>query len=120
MNPPLTIGLPIHNEAKILPHLHSLLTEVCRGLGQEYEILYVDDGSSDSSPQLLREIAERDARTTVATLTRNFGHPAALAAAIDLARGESLVLMDADLQDDPGSSRRCCEPSENKGQRSSM
>lgn len=101
MSVALTVALPVYNEARILPHLHSLLTGACGGLDLKYEILYVDDGSTDDTPHVLKEIAERDNHTSVATLTRNFGHPAALAAAIDLARGEILILMDADLQDDP-------------------
>lgn len=96
-----TIALPVYNEEAILERLHGLLTDACHRVGQDYEILYVNDGSRDGTPAVLHKLAEDDPHVSVVTLSRNFGHPAALAAAIDVASGEVLVLMDADLQDDP-------------------
>jgi dolichol-phosphate mannosyltransferase len=98
----LTVALPVYNEERILSHLHDLLTKACQSCVDSYEILYVDDGSTDQTPRVLDEITAHDPHASVITLSRNFGHPAALAAAIDLASGQSLVIMDSDLQDDPG------------------
>lgn len=97
----LTVALPVYNEDKILEHLHALLTTACRACGVTYELLFVNDGSSDGTGAVLEGLAGRDSHVTVIAFSRNFGHPAALAAAIDCARGRSLVLMDSDLQDDP-------------------
>ena len=97
----VTVGIPVHDEADVLPRLHQLLTAACKEADVDYEILFVDDGSTDATPAVLSRLAEADPRISVVTLSRNFGHPAALAAAIDLARGSVLILMDADLQDDP-------------------
>jgi polyisoprenyl-phosphate glycosyltransferase len=97
----LTIALPVFNEGLILCQLHAMLTRVCSEIGISYEILYVNDGSSDRTGEILEELAAEDPRVSIVQLSRNFGHPIALAAAIDLASGQSLILMDADLQDDP-------------------
>lgn len=97
-----TVALPVRDEAGVLEELHERLTEACSSTGEAYEILYVDDGSTDGSRKILQRLAYVDSHTSVVGLSRNFGHGAALAAAIDLASGESVILMDADLQDDPG------------------
>jgi dolichol-phosphate mannosyltransferase len=96
-----TVALPVYNEVAILERLHELLTEACSRTGSSYEILYVNDGSTDATPQALARLCAQDAHVTVVELSRNFGHPAALAAGVGLAAGRSLVVMDADLQDDP-------------------
>jgi dolichol-phosphate mannosyltransferase len=96
-----TVALPVYGEAGILEELHARLTEACAATGSPYEVLYVDDGSRDGSAAVLARLAGADPHVTVVGLSRNFGHPAALAAAVDLARGRCLILMDADLQDDP-------------------
>ncbi len=101
--PSFTVALPVFNEASVLEQLHEQLTVACGQVGLPYEILYVDDGSSDDTPRILNRLAQADIHVTVARLSRNFGHPAALAAALDLASGECLILMDADMQDDPAS-----------------
>lgn len=97
----LTVAMPVFNEAGILEHLHQRVTAACQTAGRSYEILFVNDGSTDGSAALLAGLAERDPHTTVVTLSRNFGHPAAFAAAVDLAGGRQLVVLDGDLQDDP-------------------
>ena len=99
--PDISVLIPVYNEADSLPLLYD---EICRALvplGRPFEIVIADDGSTDSSPGLERELARKDPRVTVLLFTRNFGQTAALAAAIDHARGSILVPIDADLQNDP-------------------
>jgi glycosyltransferase involved in cell wall biosynthesis len=98
----LSVGIPIHNEQEILPELLRRLPAVLDAVpGGPHEILFIDDGSTDGSRSLLMEAARRDERIRVVALSRNFGHQAALGAAIDFARGTAVVLMDGDLQDEP-------------------
>jgi dolichol-phosphate mannosyltransferase len=98
----LSIGIPVHNEEEVVPELLARLTAVVDTLpGGPHEIVFVDDGSSDGSRRLLTEAARRDRRVKVVALSRNFGHQAALGAALDHATGDALVLMDGDLQDEP-------------------
>jgi dolichol-phosphate mannosyltransferase len=97
----LTVAVPVYNEAGILDRLHGLLTQACSRAGEPYELLFVDDGSTDDTAQVLRRLAASDPHVSVVELSRNFGHPAALAAAVELASGRLLVVLDADLQDDP-------------------
>lgn len=98
----LSIGIPIHNEEEILPELLPRLSAVLDTIpGGPHEVVFVDDGSTDGSRGLLTEAARRDARITVIALSRNFGHQAALGAALDFAKGDAVVLMDGDLQDEP-------------------
>lgn len=96
----ISVVAPVFNEHSTLPELHRRLTEVLRPLGP-YEIVLVDDGSSDGSWDTLLELAARDSHLRLLRLSRNFGHQAALSAGLDAARGEAIVLMDADLQDPP-------------------
>lgn len=98
----VSIAIPVHNEEAVLPELLRRLTVVLDSLpGGTHEIVFVDDGSLDSSRQILCEAARTDHRITVATLSRNFGHQAALTAALDVVGGDVVVVMDADLQDSP-------------------
>ncbi len=97
----LSVGIPVYNEEAIILTLHNLVTDACRKVTSSYEILFVDDGSSDTTPALLAEIARDDPHVTVVTLSRNFGHAAALSAAVTHTAGRYCVLMDGDLQDDP-------------------
>lgn len=99
--PRLSIVVPVHNEASNLPELFGRLTAVLSGAGVTYEIIIVNDGSTDESLSLLREFHAQDARLKVINLARNFGHQVAISAGLDHARGEGIVLMDADLQDPP-------------------
>jgi glycosyltransferase involved in cell wall biosynthesis len=97
----LSVVLPVYNEQENLPPLHEHLTAVLSALGRSYEIIYVDDGSTDVSLLRLQKLAEQDDAVTVIQLRRNFGQTAALSAGIDYARGEVVVCLDADLQNDP-------------------
>src|SRR5688500_4414647 len=97
----LSIVVPVHNEASNLPELYSRLSTVLAATGATYEIIIVNDGSTDGSLQLLRELHAADPRLKVINLARNFGHQVAISAGLDHAKGEGIVLMDADLQDPP-------------------
>jgi len=98
----LSVGIPVFNEQEVLPELLARLLPVLDRIeGGPHEVIFVDDGSSDASRRLLEEAADRDARIRVVVLSRNFGHQAALGAALDYATGDAVVLMDADLQDQP-------------------
>ena len=97
----LSVVLPVYNELDNLEILHNQLKTVLTNLGRTYEIIYVDDGSSDGSSEKLQELAEADDTVMAIQLRRNFGQTAALSAGIDYARGEIVVCQDADLQNDP-------------------
>jgi dolichol-phosphate mannosyltransferase len=99
--PEVSVFLPVFNEEPNLLPLHAKLDQALRALGRSAEIVYVDDGSSDGSLKILRDIAQNDPRVRVVALRRNYGQTAAMAAGIDAARGKVLIPMDADLQNDP-------------------
>ncbi len=101
-SPSLTVVIPLLNEADNLCPLHEQLTASLAGTGRNYEILFVDDGSYDASPSILEGLFQRDAaHVRVLQFRRNYGKTAALSAGFGLARGEIIITMDADLQDDP-------------------
>jgi glycosyltransferase involved in cell wall biosynthesis len=99
--PEISVFLPVYNEEPNLQPLHAKLDEALKRLGRSAEIVYVDDGSTDGSLKILREIAQLDPRVRVVALRRNYGQTAAMAAGIDAAKGDVLIPMDADLQNDP-------------------
>lgn len=99
--PEVSVFLPVYNEEPNLRPLHAKLNEALKQLGRSAEIVYVDDGSTDGGLQILREFAENDPRVRVVALRRNYGQTAAMAAGIDAAKGDVLIPMDADLQNDP-------------------
>src|SRR4029077_7491002 len=99
--PKYSIVVPLHNEQENVTDLYDSLKAVMEISGQSFEIVLVDDGSTDRSFHLLREIAAVDSRVTVVKLRRNFGQTSALAAGFDHARGEYIIAMDGDLQHDP-------------------
>ena len=99
--PEVSVFLPVYNEEPNLLPLHAKLDEALKALGRTAEIIYVDDGSSDGSLKVLREIARLDGRVRVVALKRNYGQTAAMAAGIDAAQGDVLIPMDADQQNDP-------------------
>ena len=104
--PEISVFLPVFNEEPNLRPLHEKLDHALAQLGRTAEIIYVDDGSSDGSLAILREIAAQDPRVRVVALRRNYGQTPAMSAGIDAARGEVLIPMDADLQNDPADIRR--------------
>lgn len=97
----LSVVIPVFNELESLDILHEQLKGVLTSLGRSYEIIYVDDGSTDGGLVKLRKLAEEDNTVAVIQLRRNFGQTSALSAGIDYARGEVVVCQDADLQNDP-------------------
>ena len=97
----LSVVVPVYNEAESLTELDVRLRAVLDRIGEPAEILLVDDGSRDGSWQRMIAIGNTDHRYRMVRLRRNYGQSAALTAGIDLARGEYVVLMDADLQNDP-------------------
>ncbi len=104
--PDISVFLPVFNEEPNLRPLHEKMCAALAELGLSAEVIYVDDGSSDASLAVLREIAAEDERVRVISLRRNYGQTAAMSAGIDAARGRVLVPMDADLQNDPADIRR--------------
>jgi glycosyltransferase involved in cell wall biosynthesis len=99
--PCLSVIVPVYNEEENIPHLYQRLTSELEYLGLPYEIIAVDDGSRDRSFALLRDLARADRRLRVVRFRRNFGQTAAFSAGFDRARGEVVVTIDADLQNDP-------------------
>jgi glycosyltransferase involved in cell wall biosynthesis len=99
--PELSVFLPVYNEEPNLSPLHAKLDKALKTLGRTAEIIYVDDGSTDGSLKVLRELARHDSRVRVVALRRNYGQTAAMAAGIDAASGDVLIPMDADMQNDP-------------------
>jgi dolichol-phosphate mannosyltransferase len=97
----LSVVLPCYNEQESIAETYNQLTAKLGDLHLPFELIFVDDGSRDSTPQLLGEMHAQDPRVKVVCLSRNFGHQVALSAGIEHASGQAVVLMDADLQDPP-------------------
>src|ERR1700730_16487437 len=98
----LSLAIPLHNEETVLPELlrrtRAVLDQIAGG---PHEIVFVDDGSADLTFAILQEAARQDSRVRAISLSRNFGHQAALTAALDHVTGDAVVVMDGDLQDVP-------------------
>src|SRR3954468_18187301 len=108
--PELSVLIPVYNEAENVGPLHDELDRVCRALPLRYELIFVDDGSTDGTAGRLAQIQDRDpGHVRVASLRHNAGQTAALSAALDLARGAILVPMDGDRQNDPADIPRLLE-----------
>ena len=98
----LSVIIPCFNEELVIRETHRrLVTVLDRLAGVEYELIYVDDGSRDQTPQILAELQSLDRRARVIRLSRNFGHQIAVTAGLESASGEAVVIIDADLQDPP-------------------
>ncbi|HQX54416.1 MAG TPA: glycosyltransferase family 2 protein [Pyrinomonadaceae bacterium] len=104
--PELSLFLPVLDEQDNLRPMHEKIRAALDALGKTAEVIYVDDGSTDNSLKVLREIAASDDRVRVISLRRNYGQTAAMSAGIDAALGEILIPMDADLQNDPADIKR--------------
>jgi len=99
--PVVSVVVPLFNEEENLGELHRRLSLALGSLDPCYEILFVDDGSQDATPQLIDQLQQRDGHLRPLHLSRNFGHQAAITAGIDHARGQAVIVMDGDLQDPP-------------------
>ncbi|MBI5100654.1 MAG: glycosyltransferase family 2 protein [Nitrospirae bacterium] len=97
----VSVVVPLYNEEENVPELYTRLKTSLEALPNEYEILFVDDGSSDSTPVILDKIRTTDKKVTVINFRRNFGQTAAFAAGFDHAEGDVIITMDGDLQNDP-------------------
>lgn len=101
MKETLSILIPVFNEEENILPLYERLSKALQKTGRAYEILFIDDGSSDGSLEVLLDLTKKDPNVRVISLSRNFGQTAALSAGIDSSRGEILIPMDGDLQNDP-------------------
>jgi polyisoprenyl-phosphate glycosyltransferase len=99
--PRLSIVAPVFNERESLPEFYRRLRAVMEGIGEPWELILVDDGSTDGSDQTMAELARGDRRVQPLLFARNFGHQIAVTAGLDNARGEAVIIIDADLQDPP-------------------
>jgi glycosyltransferase involved in cell wall biosynthesis len=97
----ISVVIPVFNEAENLPELHRELHRACAGLKRSCEIIFIDDGSTDGSFEVLKGVQAGDPQVKVIRFRKNFGQTAALAAGFDYAKGEVIVTLDADLQNDP-------------------
>jgi glycosyltransferase involved in cell wall biosynthesis len=99
--PNISIVVPVYNEEENLGVLYPRITSVLESIGVGYEIIFVDDGSSDNTSKLLNSFAVQDHHIVVVVLARNFGHQVAITAGLNHAQGNAVIVMDADLQDPP-------------------
>ncbi len=97
----LSIVIPCMNEEEVLRETNRRLVAVLEGISLNFEVVYVDDGSTDSTPDLLRELQASDSRIRVIRFSRNFGHQIAITAGLEHASGDAVTIIDADLQDPP-------------------
>lgn len=98
----LSVAVPCYNEEECIPELHRRVSQACQGVvGDDYELVLVNDGSSDRTWPLIVELAQRDPRVVGISLSRNHGHQLALTAGLSLCVGDRILVLDADLQDPP-------------------
>ncbi len=101
MNVEFSVVAPIYNELENLPELYRRVSQVMESTGQPWELILVDDGSTDGSTERIEELAAQDARVRAIIFARNFGHQIAVTAGLDYSRGQAVIIIDADLQDPP-------------------
>lgn len=101
MKPTFSIIAPVYNEAESLPELFRRVGEVMDQTGEPWELVLIDDGSTDGSTEVIRQRAEQDEHIRPVIFARNFGHQIAVTAGLDYARGDAIIIIDADLQDPP-------------------
>jgi len=100
-NPQISIVVPFYNEEDNIEELYRRLTEVLTSLGKTYELVFIDDGSTDSTYQIMMRLHQKDKNVQIIKLKKNFGQTASLQAGFDFAQGEIIISMDGDLQHDP-------------------
>ncbi len=93
-----SVVVPLYNESAVVQELYDRLTKTLAATGLYYELIFIDDGSSDGTLQLLRKIVAGDSKVVVIELRRNFGQTPAFVAGFDVARGQIIISMDGDLQ----------------------
>lgn len=98
----ISVVVPIFNEEQVIPLFHGAIADALKEVGEAWEVVYVNDGSKDSSLRLLRDLQGQDAHVVVVDLSRNWGHMGAISAGLQTALGDAVVLMDGDFQDPPG------------------
>ncbi len=101
MSRTVSVVVSVYNEEKALEAFYAETAEVLRGLSWDYELLFVNDGSTDQSLSVLKGLAAEDGRVRIISFSRNFGHEAAMIAGMDYSRGDCVICMDADLQHPP-------------------
>lgn len=101
MNPVFSVIVPAYNEEEVLDAAFARIDAAMRAMGEPYEIIFVNDGSRDRTPQMLRALAAEHPQVRALHFARNFGHQIAVTAGLDAARGDAIVIIDADLQDPP-------------------
>lgn len=101
MKPVYSIVAPVYNEHEILPEFYERVRDVMTRMGERWELIMVNDGSEDTSFDVMMALAARDSHVKVINFARNFGHQVAVTAGIDYARGDAVILIDSDLQDPP-------------------
>ncbi len=101
MKPTYSVVAPVYNESGSLPEFYRRVKETMDQLGDTWELVLVDDGSRDDSPELMRQIAAQDPHVRPVIFARNFGHQLAVTAGLDYSRGQAVIMMDSDLQDPP-------------------
>ena len=99
--PLISLVVPAYNEEEVLEAFHREVSEEIDRLPDDFEFVFVDDGSRDQTASIMRHLAARDPRVRAVILSRNFGHEAAIEAGLRAARGDAVIVMDADLQDGP-------------------
>ena len=99
--PTLSVVVPCLNEAAGLAHFHDRLTAALAPLALDWEVIYIDDGSADDTLDVLQDLARAEPRVGLLALSRRFGKEIAMTAGLDHARGEAVIVIDADLQDPP-------------------
>jgi dolichol-phosphate mannosyltransferase len=96
-----SIVIPVLNEEKVLNELYQRLTKVMTDIGESYEIIFINDGSTDNSLKIMKQLQTHDKRIKIIDFSRNFGHQIAITAGIDFTSGDAVITIDADLQDPP-------------------
>lgn len=97
----LSVIAPIYNEVDSIPELHGRIRQVMEGMGEPWELILIDDGSTDGSTDRIRHLAKTDPHIRPVIFARNFGHQIAVTAGLDYSRGQAVIIIDADLQDPP-------------------
>lgn len=96
-----SITVPVYNEVESLPELYRRVSEVMESIGETWELVLVDDGSTDGSTEAIKSLASQDRKVRPVIFARNFGHQIAITAGMDYSRGQAVIIIDADLQDPP-------------------